>query len=182
MGHRGTTIRRFLFDTSLFISYLRGDGTSSVDAFAKAAQVGRGYLSVITFMELWLPRHRVEGGRRHRASSDHVRIGAPPQPTDREIQRQIEAVEHICKTYCIGVLYCTPNICQIAQVVLRHCHVSLGITALQDSLIIATGIHKCAHLVTYDGHWGEVVRRLHDRGELSSTIQVITPEEFIQYF
>lgn len=56
---------RFVFDTSVLIDYLH-DQPLAADAFARAAEMGEVCLTIISLLELYLPKKENEGQSRNR--------------------------------------------------------------------------------------------------------------------
>ncbi|HEY65181.1 MAG TPA: PIN domain-containing protein [Caldilineae bacterium] len=148
---------RFVFDTSVLIDYLH-DEEMAVNALFAAADKGRVFISLISFMELWLPRNRSDG----------------------EIRREIAALQELCQRLGIRVVPCTPRSQERALTLLEHSHSPLGRNALPDSLIIATGMTRRAYLVTRDNRWIDVAWGVARRGASLPIIRVISPEELVE--
>ena len=147
-------MNRFLFDTSVLIDYIHEQGVGA-DVLALAAEQGQGYVSEISIMELWLPRHPTARRRR----------GMPIRhPSDEEIRREIERVLKACEKFGFTVLRCCSETVQYALTVLEHCHSPLGKNAIADSLLIASGIRVGATLLIHDRKWARAIRALKKRG------------------
>ncbi|MBW2071441.1 MAG: PIN domain-containing protein [Deltaproteobacteria bacterium] len=141
---------RFVFDTSVLVDYLRDDEMAA-NALFVATEKGNVFISLISFMELWLSHNR----------------------SNAEIQEEIAALQELCKRLEIRIVPCTHRSQQQALALLERNRSPLGRNALPDSLIIATGITRRAYLVTRDGHWFDVAGSTRE-------LRVLSPEELVE--
>jgi len=141
---------RFVFDTSVLVDYLRDDGMAA-DALAVAAEKGNVFVSLISFMELWLS----------------------PNKSNAEIKEEIAALKELCEKLAIRIVPCTHRSQQRALALLEHSRSLLGKNALSDSLIIATGMTRRAYSVTRDNRWFDVARSVQG-------LRVLSPEKLVE--
>jgi len=165
-------VSRFLFDTSVLIDYIHEQGVGP-DVLALAAEHGQGYVSEISIMELWLPRHSTAKRRR----------GMPVRhPSDEEIRQEIERVLEACGRFGFTLLRCCSATVQYALTVLQYCHSPLGKNAIADSLLIASGIRVGAILITHDRTWAGAIQELQRRKILDPEMLVLDPVQFVQTY
>ncbi len=150
---------RFVFDTSVLIDYLRDDEMAANALFVATAK-GSAFISIVSLMELWLPRNK----------------------SNVEIRAEITILRELCQRLNIRIIPCTSRSQERALTVLEHNRSPLGRNALPDSLIIATGMTRRAYLVTKDTHWADIARSTAERNDSPSTIQVVSPEELVEEF
>lgn len=152
-------MKRFLFDTSVLVDYIHEKDVAP-DVLVLAARHGQGYISTVSFMELWLPRHK----------------------TDDEIRQEVGPVYRACDTFGFKVLTCFQVTIRHALRLIEYCHTLLGRSAVTDSLLIASGISLRAILITKDKRWKEVVEQLQKKGNLKPKVMVMDPVEFVQTY
>lgn len=140
---------RFIFDTSVLIDYLRDESDIAVDALFIAAERGRAFVCLFSLMEL-----------------------CPPQgKSDPEVQKEIEAIQQLCKRLDIRIIPSSQRSQEKALSILRQYRSLLGRNGLPDSLILGVGVTRRAHLVTRDKKWFRIDRK---------DIRVISPEELVE--
>lgn len=159
-------MKRFLFDTSVLIDYIHEENVAH-DVLVLAARHGQGYVSVISLMELWLPRHK---------------SGPKPHLTDDEIREEISRLCNACKAFGFKVLTCSRAAVGYALALLEYCHSPLGKNAVTDSLLIASGISLRALLIAWDKKWKKIVEQLQTRRQVKQKVVVMDPVEFVQTY
>ena len=150
---------RFVFDTSVLIDYLRDDEMAA-NALFVATERGRVFISLISLMELWLPRDK----------------------SNTEIREEITALQELCDRLEIQIVACTRPSQEQALALLESHRSPLGRNALSDSLIIATGMTRRAYLVTRDTRWFDVAQSSIRQGDSFPFMRVASPEELVEEF
>lgn len=167
---------KFLFETCVIIDYLRGDDVAA-DALFKASELGTVYISKITLLELWLPRH-MSCRRRTNPSSGQ----GPKQPPDEQIRQEIKRVYALRSKLSLRIVSCSSTSQKFALHILEYCHSPLGRSALPDSLLMGTGIAMCDYIVTSDAKWTRVMERLTACNVIAAPVRVISPVQLVREF
>ena len=122
---------RFVFDTSVLIDYLRDSTDIAADALVLATERGEAFVSLISLMELYLPRNK----------------------SNQEIDREMKAIQELCQRLGIQIIPASRTSQERALEVLKEHRSLLGRNALPDSIILSIGAARRAYLVTRDNKW-----------------------------
>ena len=126
---------RFVFDTSVLIAYLRDSTDIAADALVLATERGEAFVSLISLMELYLPRDK----------------------SNQEITREVKAIRKLCERLSIRIIPASGTSQQRALEVLNKHRSLLGKNALPDSMILSIGAARRAYLVTRDRKWFDIM-------------------------
>ncbi len=128
---------RFVFDTSVLIAYLRDPNDIAADALFVASDRGQVFVSLVSLMELYLPRNK----------------------SNKEIAEEVTRIRELCTRLGIRIIPSSQRSQEVALDILRETCSILGRNALPDSLILGIGITRRAYLVTRDQNWFRIGRR-----------------------
>ncbi len=128
---------RFVFDTSVLIDYLRDPNDIAADALFVASDRGQVFVSLVSLMELYLPRNK----------------------SNKEIAEEVTRIRELCTRLGIRIIPSSQRSQEVALDILRETCSILGRNALPDSLILGIGITRRAYLVTRDQNWFRIDRR-----------------------
>lgn len=135
---------RFVFDTSVLITYLRDENSIAADAFAKASDIGTILISVISIMELYRPNR-----------------------DRRQVEEEVKKIYDLAKRWHIKVIYATPNAQKRAKDIVKRYYSNLGRSATPDALILSVGTILRAYVVTENYRsWSIVYNRVLSPDEL----------------
>jgi predicted nucleic acid-binding protein len=167
---------KFLFETSVIIDYLHGQDVAA-DALFRASELGTVYISKITLLELWLPRHLSRRRSSKPPSGQRLK-----QPSDEQIRQEIKRVCALRSRLNLKIVPCSPASQEFALTILERCHSPLGRTALPDSLLMGTGIATCDYIVTSDTKWPRVMEQLMACNVIAVPVEVISPVQLVRDF
>ncbi|MCS7158715.1 PIN domain-containing protein [Thermoflexus sp.] len=160
----------FIFDTSVLIDYLRGQELAA-DAFARASEMGEVRLTIISLLELHLPKEEEETDKKgERRKIIRTRSKA-------EINDDLNKIRSLEKANQLQIMAIPEDVQRrIIDEIAAHHYPTLGKSLINDSLILACGFRDNVWLVTNDQNWFQLVRDPKNR----LCLQVIRPEELVQ--
>jgi predicted nucleic acid-binding protein len=118
---------RFLFDTCVLIDYLHDPNNIAADALFVAADQGEVFVTLISLMELYLPRNRRKS----------------------EIREEVNQILELCRRLNIKIIPASSASQCKALDILRQHQASLNV-GLPDSLIVGISQARRAYLVTLE--------------------------------